>query len=123
MKKFTLLDLITQYFIGKTLKYLIYNTPVTQESLVRKKKSNNVTNDQFDSGNPKYSMLVKRTKRIGYHMIFEESKIIKVETRFSGYERETWETIDLTLENDVQVSVELLTKIIEIDKNTIMFEY
>ena len=118
-----ILDLIKPYFIGKTLKYLIYSTPVTQESLVRKKKSNNVTNGQFDSGNPKYSMLVKRTKKIGYHKIFEESKIVKIETRFSGDEWETWETVDLTLENDVQVSIEWSTKIIEIDKNTIMFEY
>jgi hypothetical protein len=123
MKKFSLLDLIKPYFIGKTLKYLFSHKAVKQDYLIRKKKSNNVTDDQFNSENPKYSMWIKRSKHIGYHMIFEQSKIIKVEMIYSGDEFESWQMAELTLENDVKISVDLYTKIIEIDKNTIMFEY
>lgn len=119
-----ILDLIKPYFIGKTLKYLFLHKVLRQDYLVRKKKSNNVSDDQFNSGNPKYSMMVKRSKPIGYHMIFEESKIINIEIIYSGGEFESGgQMTELTLENDVKLSVDFSTKIIEIDKNTIMFEY
>lgn len=117
-----ILDLIKPYFIGKTLKYLVSHKHITQDYLLRKKKSHSVTDKQFESGIQKYSQFVTRKKIIGKHLIFESAKILDVIVKtYEDYDS-SYTYLEFVLSNDMEYQIELCDEFIEIDKNTIMIK-
>jgi hypothetical protein len=118
-----IIDLIKPYFLGKTFKYLVANKQVTQDYLLRKKKSHSVTDAQFESGIPKYAQFVTRTKVIGRHLIFESSEIIDIKINHYDSCEDYTSYLELKLKNGTELAFEFDDQeIVEIDKNTIMFK-
>ena len=71
-KNISLIKLLEKELIGKKIKILAECHTIEQPYVVSKKKSKNVTDAQFASGNPKYRISVTRKKDLGSHRKYEE---------------------------------------------------
>lgn len=75
----TAIDILNSELVGKKLRYRKSSRKIIQYYAEWAKKSNNVTNSQFNSGDPKYRMLSNKQKVIGKHEIFETATIISID--------------------------------------------
>jgi hypothetical protein len=64
-------EILKKAFVGKQLRYRKSSRNIIEHYSEYVKKSNNVTNAQFESGNPKFRMLANRQRVIGKHEIFD----------------------------------------------------
>ena len=78
-------EVLKQALVGKKIRYRKSSRNIIQCYSESIKKSNNVTNEQFDSGDPKYRMIAKRQKVIGKHEIFETGTIKSVDLFGNDY--------------------------------------
>jgi hypothetical protein len=118
MENISVLELLSEKLMGLNLKVCVQNKQVIQPYCVWKKKSNNVTNEQSESGNLRFRMQVHRTKPIGSHMVYDVSKIVGVEVEsFEEYNYSS-EDLILVLENGRRIILSLMDNLKKIDKNT-----
>lgn len=121
LKTINILDIVKKELIGKQIKLLTYWTNIDQPYSVWKKKSNNVTNEQFEGGNPKFRMLVNRSKHLGTHKKYEVMTVTDVRVDLGEYNE--GDTIVLILDNGKrEMDLEVSQSLIAIDSNTYMFE-
>ena len=113
-------NLAKEHFIGKKLKVCTYQKTLTAPLYRWKKKSNGVTNTQFESGDPKYRVLIERVKRIGSHSIYETSEIVDVNVKYSGDEGQ--KALNLTLDNGKEIWIDVDTEFQLVDINTYMLK-
>ena len=78
-------EILKQALVGKQLRYTKYSKNITQKYSEYVKKSNSVTNSQFNSGNPKYRMVANREKIVGKHQIFDVATISSLEIYGDDY--------------------------------------
>lgn len=78
MENISFTKILKDALVGKKLKVKTSSVNLIQEYSVWKKKSANVTNGQFESGDKKYRMQVNRTKVIGNHDKYETFTISSV---------------------------------------------
>jgi len=73
-----ILDVIKETLIGKSLNIKVKHEPIIEfyDDIV--KKSNSVTNKQFESGDPKYTMVAHRRRITGYDTVYQHKKIIDI---------------------------------------------
>lgn len=74
-----IIKLLEKELIGKKIRYCKSSKNIFQPYCEYVKKSNNVTNKQFESGDPKYRMIAHRQKAIGKHEIFETGIIHSID--------------------------------------------
>lgn len=67
----SILEIIRTALVGKSIKVQTYKKQICEMFYVRIKKSNNVTDAQFNSGNTKFSYMQPKHKVIGYHAKYE----------------------------------------------------
>lgn len=72
-----LTEILTKEFVGKSYRYCIYNKPVSQPYFVLKKKQG-ATLKQFSDNPERFGYSQLREKKIGNHIMYEESKIVRV---------------------------------------------
>lgn len=119
METFSILKTVKDNLVGKNIKYCTHQWPVTQAYCVFKKKSNNVTDEQFESGNPRFRMLVHRTKNIGIQKIYDTNKIVDVKVELGCYDEN--DSIVLILDNNKEFSLSVNDELKEIEKNLYFF--
>jgi hypothetical protein len=78
-------EILKKELIGKQLRYRKFSRNIIEYYSEYVKKSNNVTNAQFESGNPKFRMLANRQKVIGKHEIFDVGTISSLEIFGNDY--------------------------------------
>lgn len=117
----TIHTLMKNMLIGKELKYCKSWKQVNQQYSVACKKSKNVTDKQFMSGNRKFIMLAHRTKTIGTYSIYEVSKIVDIRISYGDWDGSN--SLSLVLENGHQTDLEVDTEIVEIEPNVLMLKY
>jgi hypothetical protein len=87
MKTFSILELVKKELVGKELRICTSSEPIIKEISKVIKKSGNVTDEQFESGDPKYTRVHTYTKTVGRDQKFDNFKIIDVEVSCrDGYE-------------------------------------
>ena len=74
----SILDILKSELIGKTLR-ITKTTPVKETYTEEVKKSKNVTDKQFESGDPKYRMTATRTRIVRHDTEIKESKIVDID--------------------------------------------
>lgn len=100
------IEILKDKFVGKFIHLCVSDQSVIQPYMVYKKKSNNVTDKQFDNGkNPKFRMEAHRVKVIGRNRKFENIKILDVEWVYEVDEYSDYYTINLVLENGSKVQL------------------
>jgi hypothetical protein len=120
MGKLSVLSLMKEKLVGKTLK-IKKITSINQDYSVWVKKSNNVTNTQFDSGNLKFRKLITRTKRIGTHTIFNYFIIEDIYVSYSnGYDG--YNGLRLKLSGDNETTLEVDDELTQIDNDTYLIQ-
>jgi hypothetical protein len=128
MKIFSLFELAKKELIGKELRVCTYSKTIESLRTKEVKKSANVTDKQFESGNPRFRFTHKYAIGIGRHLKFETFKIIGIQISYGdGYQS----TDDLTLVLDVPDEFsnlkyhELLvtSELKQISKNVYTFNY
>lgn len=80
-----IIKLLEKELVGKKIRYCKSSRNVIQPYIEYVKKSNNVTNKQFESGNPKYRMIAERQKVIGKHEIFETGIVSSIDLYGDNY--------------------------------------
>ena len=106
-KTFSIVELVKKELIGKELKICVYVKDITAQKTREVKKSSNVTDKQFESGNPRFRYTHKYDINIGTHRKFETFKIIDVIISYGdGYES----TDDLRLVLDVPAELSHLNR-------------
>ena len=116
MKNFSVLELVKKELVGKYLKVRVLNVNVLQPVKYWVKKSKNVTDKQFNGGNPKFGMVVTKDKVIGHHQKFENLKIVNVYISYDYNQYGEIESLSLQLENGNTVDLPL-GELKQIDKN------
>jgi hypothetical protein len=81
-----ILSILEKELIGKTIRTCSYTRPIIQEGLKKVKKSNSITNKQFESGNPKFYYLAINRVLLGTHFKFEDLKIKRIWFDYSEYD-------------------------------------
>lgn len=96
--KHSILDILSNELIGKSIRVQTFSKPIQEKYYVRVKKSNSVTDAQFNSGNPKFSYLQQRVRVIGYHAKYDTFTITDFHMEQGHEYREIYSYI--TLSND-----------------------
>lgn len=118
MENFCFTKIIKNALVGKKLKVRTSSKNLIQEYTVLVKKSNNVTDKQFESGNRKFIMPVNRTKVIGHHDIYETFTI--VDAYITG--DDDGSNLELTLKNanKLILTISLIDELEAIGNDTYM---
>jgi len=95
----TLLSVIKQALIGKSIRICTYCVTLFEEKNTYIKSSVGVTNAQFESGNPKFREKSVEKVKIGRDRIFEDTKIVDVYIESGESYRINSGEIRLILEN------------------------
>lgn len=90
--KVSLISILEKELIGKTVKIETV-TPITEKYTIDVKKSHNVTDKQFDSGDKKYRMKSTKTRKIGNAKKIDYHKIERVELSTLGYQDDIYLTL------------------------------
>lgn len=102
-----IITFLEKNLLGKKIRYRKSSRNIIQSYCEFVKKSNNVTNKQFESGNTKYRMITERQKVIGKHEIFETATIKSIDLHGDDY----GVVIRLIFDNGDFVDKELYEKI------------
>lgn len=121
MENTTVHNLMKRILVGKNLKYCKSSKAIIQNTTIRIKKSNSVTEKQIKENFKRFTMLSNKSKVIGTHKIFEISKIIDITISYGDWEGANM--LVIVLENGHSQELEVDTVIQEVDNNTIMFKY
>jgi len=81
-----ILSILEKELIGLPIRTCTYSRPIMQEGLKKVKKSNNVTNKQFESGNPKFYFFATNRVRLGTHLKFETLSIKRIWFDYHDYD-------------------------------------
>lgn len=124
MNTITIESLLKKELIGKTLRVMTSYNPVVSKVLVYKKKSKNVTDEQFNSKSLKYCQLVNRTKILGLNQTFENLKIIDVQLEVQDYEYEgMYYQIVLVLEKNQHQYMSIENQLVNIYNDVYQIKY
>jgi len=118
MSHFTIIGVLKDKFIGKKFKHCVNQEIIHQPYNVWKKKSNGVTDAQFNSGDLRFRKTVERKKEIGVMRTYETSIIVDVTISYGHYDEGN--DIFLKLDNGREIYIELDSEVKEIEPNTFM---
>jgi hypothetical protein len=116
----TIHSVMKAVLIGKDLKYAKIIKGISQPFNVYRKKSNGVTDKQFESKNPRFVNVVSKNVWIGRHIVFDYSKIVDIQVETGNHE--SYNYLIVVLENGHETVLEVDAEIIDIDRDTIMFK-
>ncbi len=120
MENFSIFEFIKEKFIGKTIKHCIKRENIIQPYNVWIKKSGNVTDKQFEGGNPRFRREITRNKILGTNVVYDYSKVVEVQVSYSnGYEG--YNGLRLILEDGAELDLEVDTEIIQLDNDTYLY--
>ncbi len=121
MENFSIFEFIKEKFIGKTFKHCIKREDIIQPYSVWIKKSGNVTDKQFEGGNPRFRRQITRHEKLGTNVVYGYSKVVSVHVSYSnGYEG--YNGLRITLEDGGEFDLEVDTEIIQLDKDTYFYK-
>ena len=99
-----ILSILEKELIGLPIRTCTYSKPIIQEGLKKVKKSNNVTNKQFESGNSKFYFFATNRVRLGTHLKFEDLTIKRI--WFENNDYDEGKTLRAELENGDVIEVQ-----------------